>query len=79
MGDPLDPATRVGALIDSDHAAKVAGYMGEGALIGGTVVGTSAHPTVYEVSRDDARAREEIFGPVLSVIEVASTEEATCE
>ena len=33
-------------------------------------------PTIYEVSRDDPRAREEIFGPVLSVIEVASMDEA---
>ena len=33
-------------------------------------------PTIYEVRADDPRAREEIFGPVLSVIEVSSTDEA---
>jgi len=31
---------------------------------------------IYEVDRSDRRAREEIFGPVLSVITVASTDEA---
>ncbi|MEM9638768.1 MAG: aldehyde dehydrogenase family protein, partial [Pseudomonadota bacterium] len=33
-------------------------------------------PTIYEAHKDDARAREEIFGPILSVIDVASTDEA---
>ena len=33
-------------------------------------------PTIYEVDKTDAKAREEIFGPILSVIEVASEEEA---
>ncbi|MEM9429097.1 MAG: aldehyde dehydrogenase, partial [Pseudomonadota bacterium] len=76
VGDPLDPATRVGALIDADHVAKVAGYIDGEALSGGTPDGPFLAPTVYDVDRDDPRAREEIFGPILSVIEVASDDEA---
>ncbi|WP_323768221.1 aldehyde dehydrogenase [Antarctobacter sp.] len=75
-GDPLDPQNHLGALIDADHCAKVASYLGGPALAGGAAEGPFLPPTVYEVSRDDPRAREEIFGPILSVIEVASTEEA---
>ncbi len=76
VGDPLDPANHLGALIDSEHCKKVSGYLTGKALVGGKTDGNFVAPTVYEVKKDDARAREEIFGPVLSVIEVASTEEA---
>ncbi|MCC1492859.1 aldehyde dehydrogenase [Cognatishimia sp. F0-27] len=75
-GDPLDPANHLGALIDADHCAKVAAYLTGDALAGGKPDGPFVPPTLYEVSRHDPRAREEIFGPVLSVIEVASTDEA---
>jgi gamma-glutamyl-gamma-aminobutyraldehyde dehydrogenase len=75
-GDPLDPANHLGALIDMEHCAKVAGYLEGDALTGGTADGPFLAPTVYEVEPSDARAREEIFGPVLSVIEVASDDEA---
>lgn len=70
MGDPLDPASHIGALIDAGHCAKVRGFLkdkGEGPFVA---------PVVVEVSLDDPRAREEIFGPVLSVIGVASNDEA---
>ncbi len=69
-GDPLDPANHIGALIDADHAAKVWGYIGE------TEKNIFVTPQVIEVTKDDPKARDEIFGPVLSVITVASTEEA---
>ncbi len=75
-GDPLDPANHLGALIDSGHCEKVSSYLTGDAVIGGTVEGNFVVPTIYEVDKDDTRAREEIFGPILSVIEVASTEEA---
>jgi gamma-glutamyl-gamma-aminobutyraldehyde dehydrogenase len=75
-GDPLDPANHLGALVDSEHCAKVASYLNGDALAGGTAEGAFVQPTVYEVSRDDPKAREEIFGPILSVISVASIEEA---
>ena len=75
-GDPLDPANHIGALIDADHCAKVASYLTGDALVGGTVDGPYVHPTIYDIDKADKRAHEEIFGPVLSVIEVASTDEA---
>ena len=78
MGDPLDPANHLGALIDEGHSAKVAGYLDAGsALIGGKIEGNFVAPTIFDgVRPGDRLAREEIFGPVLSVIEVASFEEA---
>ncbi len=76
-GDPLDPQNRLGALIDGEHCRKVAKYLkGKAMAGGGKPRGNFVEPTVFEVTKDDARAREEIFGPVLSVIEVAGTEEA---
>ncbi len=71
-GDPLDPANHLGALIDEAHCAKVSGYLRDGDAPDGPFV----TPRVYDVERDDPLAREEVFGPVLGVIGVASTEEA---
>ncbi|MEM6310602.1 MAG: aldehyde dehydrogenase family protein, partial [Pseudomonadota bacterium] len=76
VGDPLDPGTAIGTMIDAEHCEKVASYLTGTALVGGNVEGNQISPTIYEVSAKDARAQEEIFGPVLSVIEVASTDEA---
>jgi len=75
-GDPLDPSNHLGALIDADHCGKVSSYLTGDALVGGKADGNFVAPTIYEVSKDDLKARDEIFGPVLSVIEVSSTEEA---
>jgi len=77
-GDPLDPANHLGALIDEAHCTKVAGYLGAGtAIVGGRAEGNFVPPTIFDdVKPDDRLAREEIFGPVLSVIEVGSFEEA---
>ncbi len=69
-GDPLDPANHIGALIDAAHCKKVRGYLKS------KEKGPFVSPVVVHVSKDDPLAREEIFGPVLSVIDVASTEEA---
>lgn len=71
-GDPLDPGTHIGALIDADHCAKVRSYLdakdqGEGPYVA---------PVIYDVAQGDTRAVDEIFGPVLSVIEVATNDEA---
>jgi gamma-glutamyl-gamma-aminobutyraldehyde dehydrogenase len=71
-GDPLDPQNHLGALIDEDHLNKVTGYLREGDTADGPYVA----PKIYEVSKDDPLAHDEIFGPVLSVITVASTDEA---
>ncbi len=75
-GDPLDPANHLGCLIDADHTAKVCGYLTGTALVGGTSEGNFVLPTIYEVGRKDAKAVDEIFGPILSVITVASNDEA---
>ncbi|MGB0410113.1 MAG: aldehyde dehydrogenase [Pikeienuella sp.] len=70
IGDPLDPVNALGAMIDAAHCAKVRGYLDSGES------GPFITPVMVEVAKDDPRAREEIFGPVLSVIEVATDDEA---
>ncbi len=76
VGDPLDPATNLGALIDAEHLKKVKGYLKKGALTGGKADGPYVPPTIYHAKPGDKLAKEEVFGPVLAVLEVASDEEA---
>ena len=80
MGDPLDPETRLGAMVSKAHFNKVSGYLKDApkARVGGrTKDGAFVEATVVELPGNDHRmAREEIFGPVLSVIEVSSFDEA---
>lgn len=88
-GDGLDPNSTMGPSVDQDQFGKVQEYLdigkGEGAdvLVGGgrAVDGDLQHglftqPTVWLVDRSMRVAREEIFGPVLSVVPVDSFEEA---
>ncbi len=81
-GDPLDPANHLGALVDTDHCKKVSGYLKSGAgeattVIGGSVNGNFIEPTIFDgVSPEDPLARDEIFGPILSVLTVSSFDEA---
>ncbi len=78
-GDPLDPRHHLGALIDKAHFKKVSSYLkNRKAIVGGnTDKGCYVMPTVIDgVRARDKLAREEIFGPVLSVITVRSTDEA---
>ena len=87
-GDPLDPATRLGALIDAAQLDTVTGYIAAGReagarlRLGGSQVrretgGYFVEPTVFDGVRMDMRiAREEIFGPVLSVIPFRDEAEA---
>ena len=78
-GDPLNPSHHLGALVDKEHFKKVSSYLKKGkAVIGGkTEQGCYVLPTVIDgVKPGDKLAREEIFGPLLSVITVRSTEEA---
>ncbi len=87
-GDPLDPETKMGAIVDAAQLEKVLGYVevgkSEGAqlLTGGSRVredtgGLYAEPTVFDGVRPDMRiAQEEIFGPVLSTLTFSSWEEA---
>ncbi len=79
MGDPLDPETRVGALVSAAHFAKVAGYLDKAdtVLLGGGAMDGFVEPTVVDLpGNDHPLAREEIFGPVLSVLTVNSFDEA---
>ena len=82
FGDPLDPSVRIGALVSKAHFDKVSSYLdaGDGARIvmgGRSHHGTHVEPTIVEVDGNDHRlAREEIFGPILTVVEVGSFEEA---
>ncbi len=79
IGDPLNPETRMGALVSDGHYKKVCGYLeqAENVVIGGTAKDGFVEATVVEVPGNDAvLAREEIFGPVLSVIEVSGFDEA---
>jgi betaine-aldehyde dehydrogenase len=89
IGDPLDPATQVGPLVSEQHMHKVLSYLergrAEGArvLTGGARVTTGSlskgyfvAPTVFDNCRDDmAIVREEIFGPVMSVLEFEDEQE----
>ncbi len=79
-GNPLDPQNYLGALIDDEHCKKVAAYLktpkGK-VLTGGKIKKGFAEPTVIDdVKKGDKLAKEEIFGPVLSVITVSSFDEA---
>jgi betaine-aldehyde dehydrogenase len=90
IGDPLDPQTQVGALISEEHMNKVLGYIARGrkegarVLTGGERVtrgplakGFFVAPTVFDGCRDDmAIVREEIFGPVMTVLSFADEDEA---
>jgi gamma-glutamyl-gamma-aminobutyraldehyde dehydrogenase len=78
-GNPLDPSNHLGALVDKEHFDKVNGYLDQAeAILGGTTEqGCYIYPTIIDgVESTHVLAREEIFGPVLSVITVRSTEQA---
>ncbi|MEM9010613.1 MAG: aldehyde dehydrogenase [Pseudomonadota bacterium] len=75
-GDPLDPVTNLGALIDAEHLKKVKGYLKKGALVGGKADGPYVPPTIYEAKAGQKLSTEEVFGPVLAVLTAASDEEA---
>ena len=87
-GDPLDAATEMGAIVDETQLRTVLGYIGagsaEGARLaaGGALVrqdsgGWFVEPTLFDGVRNDMKiAREEIFGPVMSVIRFDTEEEA---
>jgi aminomuconate-semialdehyde/2-hydroxymuconate-6-semialdehyde dehydrogenase len=79
VGDPLDPATEMGALISEEHREKVAGYVRRAAEEGARIhcggqpphslsCGNFYLPTVITgVNAESRVCREEIFGPVVTV------------
>ncbi|MEZ5428238.1 MAG: aldehyde dehydrogenase [Pyrinomonadaceae bacterium] len=90
IGDPLDPATEVGAVVSETHMEKILSYIdlakkeGGQILTGGKQIkpegrcadGYFVEPTVIENLSPDCRTnREEIFGPVVSVMPFDAEEE----
>lgn len=82
-GDPLDPTNHLGAIVSREQYEKILRYIEigkkEGAtlLAGGSAVkgsnGLFIEPTIFDDVRPQMTiAREEIFGPVLAIIDVAS-------
>ena len=87
-GDPLDVKTSMGALVDDGQLHTVLGYIAAGRDHGATLLaggeraraetgGYYVEPTVFTgVSNDMTIAREEIFGPVLSILRFDDEAEA---
>lgn len=87
-GDPLDPSTKAGPIVDAEQLERVTGYIERGVDEGARLVaggnrtlidtgGWFVEPTVFaDVRNDMAIARDEIFGPVLSIIPFEDEEEA---
>jgi len=87
-GDPLDPETRMGAIVDRTQLDRILGYIDSGRAegaqlrLGGDRVreetgGYFVAPTIFDgVSNEMQIAREEIFGPVLATIPFGEEEEA---
>jgi aldehyde dehydrogenase (NAD+) len=89
VGDPADPTTGVGPMVSQKQYERVQSYIRKGIEEGAEVlVGGEGRPEGYEagfyvkptvfvnVKNDMAIAREEIFGPVLSVIAYGSEDDA---
>ena len=88
-GDPMLPETNFGALISLDHQQKVLGYIQQGLAEGATLLtggealqpdnapnGYFVAPTIFTDCHDQMRiCREEIFGPVMSVLTFATEDE----
>jgi aldehyde dehydrogenase (NAD+) len=88
LGDPLDPATRLGPLISAGQRARVEGYIEKGRAEGARVVigggrppdrprGHYVEPTIFaDVASGMTIAQEEIFGPVIAVLAYEREDEA---
>jgi acyl-CoA reductase-like NAD-dependent aldehyde dehydrogenase len=90
IGDPLDPATDLGPVISAEARDRILRYIDTGQKEGATLAygggvpagpqferGFWVEPTIFtDVRNDMTIAREEIFGPVLSVIRCESTDQA---
>ena len=79
MGDPLNPENRVGALVSKSHFDKVCSFLekGQKVLLGGSAKDGFVEPTIIDITDRNAKAvREEIFGPVLTVLTVERFDEA---
>lgn len=85
VGDPFDEKSEMGAVINKTQFEKILKYIevgkeeGAKCVTGGQKIGDKGYfvkPTVFTEVTDDMRiAKEEIFGPVLSVLKFKETEE----
>ncbi|MEM6682075.1 MAG: aldehyde dehydrogenase [Pseudomonadota bacterium] len=87
-GDPLDPNTRFGSMVDSTQMNTVLGYIERGKAEGASLMAGGAQalsetggyyvePTIFDgVKNDMTIAQEEIFGPVISAITFDTLDEA---
>ncbi len=88
-GDPRDPATEVGPMVSEKQWLRVQGYIRKGTQEGarllaggegrpdGTQAGWFVRPTLFtDVNNQMTIARDEIFGPVLSIITYRDEDEA---
>ena len=88
VGNPLDPETRMGAMVSGEQADRVLGYIESGReegaklRLGGSEIeieagGRYIAPTIFEGVKSEMKiACEEIFGPVLSVLTFKDEAEA---
>ncbi|KAG7385813.1 Aldehyde dehydrogenase, mitochondrial [Phytophthora pseudosyringae] len=85
VGDPFSPKTQQGAQIDETQFEKILGYIDEGVKEGARLLtggkrhgdkGWFVEPTVFaDVTDDMSIAREEIFGPVMSILKFKTIDE----
>jgi len=85
VGDPFDPKTTQGPQVDSDQFNKIMSYIDKGksegatCLTGGNRVGNKGYfiePTIFDNVRDEmAIAKDEIFGPVMSILPFKGVDE----
>ncbi|WP_108862430.1 aldehyde dehydrogenase [Ruegeria sp. Alg231-54] len=86
-GDPLDPASKMGAIVDEKQTQGIMRFVEEGKKTANLVTGGEritldgkgcfVQPTIFDdVDHDNPLARDEIFGPVLSVIPFDSEDQA---
>jgi betaine-aldehyde dehydrogenase len=87
IGDPLDEKTKIGAIASQEQFTKILGYIDQGQKAGAKLQlggkslpilnGQFIEPTIFDaVTPDMAIAKEEIFGPVLSVLAFDTAEQA---
>ena len=87
-GDPLNPTNNLAAIVSEKHFHKIMGYIEQAKAEGANLVtggnafeidgaGYFIEPTIFDsVTPEMTIAREEVFGPVLAIIEVNSTDSA---
>jgi betaine-aldehyde dehydrogenase len=90
IGDPMKAETQVGALISRPHMDRVMSYIGAGqsegaklvyggkaVTVGALAEGNFVEPTIFTGCHDDMKiVREEIFGPVMSVLTFEDEDDA---